>query len=115
MTPSLGVETTLRESLPQLQKRHITMSLVKDRVGLWDRLNRKIPSHYHDILMETFSLNNSVIDLGDSRKFKTSKELIDKINYIRGSKFYIGSKVSWKDIARIFGTYVLVLEPLPGE
>ena len=104
---------TIKDSAPQ--KKYITTSLIKSREGFIDSQSRDIYSEYVNILLKTFSLNSSVVDLGDSRGFKTSKELIDKINYIRGSKFYVGSQVSWKDIARIFGIYVLILEPLPSS
>ena len=90
-----------------IPKKYITVSLVKSRLKFKDDLKREIKSEYVDILLEAFSSNKNIIDLGDSRKFETSEKLIEKINYIRASKFYIGSLVSWKDIARLFGIYIL--------
>jgi len=38
-------------------------------------------------------------DLGDSRKFDSSEQLIEKLNYAQHSRMYIGSSCSWSKIA----------------
>ena len=71
---------------------------------------RTIQSEYVDFLLDNLCRDDNVKNLGDSRKFKTSQELIEKIEFIEQSKFYIGSKCSWKDIARIFEIPTLIIE-----
>lgn len=38
-------------------------------------------------------------DLGDSRKFDSSEQLIEKLDYAQHSRMYIGSSCSWSKIA----------------
>ena len=98
--------------LPKVKNpKYISTSIVKTRDGKYFR-HRDIPAEYVDELINILTLNNNVINLGDSRGFESAEELIDKIEIIRNSKFYIGSEVSWKDIAKIFGVYTIRI--LPG-
>ena len=50
--------------------------------------------------LQNFILNNSYhIDLGDTRNFKNSDELITKLKYIFSAKLYIGSTCTWSKMA----------------
>jgi len=101
---------------PNPDKKYVTISLIND-----ERKNQKnyqyltnegrsIRLEYVDFLLDNLCRDDNVKNLGDSRGFKTSRELIEKIEFIRQSKFYIGSKCSWKDMARIFGIPILIIE-----
>ena len=101
---------------PNPDKKYVTISLIND-----ERKNQKnyqyltnegrsIRLEYVDFLLDNLCRDDNVKNLGDSRGFKTSRELIEKIEFIRRSKFYIGSKCSWKDMARIFGIPTLIIE-----
>jgi len=101
---------------PNPDKKYVTISLIND-----ERKNQKyyqylttggrtILSEAVDFLLDNLCRDDNVKNLGDSRKFKTSQELIEKIKFIEQSKFYIGSKCSWKDMARIFGIPTLIIE-----
>lgn len=104
---------------PNPDKKYVTISLIND-----ERKNQKnyqyltnegrsIRLEYVDFLLDNLCRDDNVKNLGDSRGFKTSRELIEKIEFIRRSKFYIGSKCSWKDMARIFGIPILIIEMPP--
>ena len=101
---------------PNPDKKYVTISLIND-----ERKNQKnyqyltnegrsIRLEYVDFLLDNLCRDDNVKNLGDSRGFKTSRELIEKIEFIRRSKFYIGSKCSWKDMARIFEIPTLIIE-----
>ena len=101
---------------PHIDKKYITISLIDDKRNSKKYFQyvieegRTIQSEYVDFLLDNLCRDDNVKNLGDSRKFKTSQELIEKIEFIEQSKFYIGSKCSWKDIARIFEIPTLIIE-----
>ena len=100
---------------PHIDKKYITISLIDDKRNSKKYFQyvveqrRTIQSEYVDFLLDNLCRDDNVKNLGDSRGFKTSRELIEKIEFIRQSKFYIGSKCSWKDMARIFGIPILII------
>ena len=113
---SLSTESFWKIKSPNPDKKYVTISLIND-----ERKNQKyyqylttggrtILSEAVDFLLDNLCHDDNVKNLGDSRKFKTSQELIEKIELIRQSKFYIGSKCSWRDVAGIFEIPVLVIE-----
>jgi len=99
-----------------IDKKYVTISLINDKrknekhFQYLTKEGRTIQSEYVDFLLDNLCRDDNVKNLDDSRKFKTSQELIEKIEFIRQSKFYIGSKCSWRDVAGIFEIPVLVIE-----
>lgn len=47
-------------------------------------------------------ITSKVVDLGDSRNFKTAEQCIKKIQQIQACMCYVGSGTSWYDIVRIY-------------
>ena len=101
---------------PNPNKKYVTISFINNKRNSESDFQyvveegRTIQSEAVDFLLDNLCRDDNVKNLGDSRKFKTSQELIEKIEFIEQSKFYIGSKCSWKDIARIFGIPTLIIE-----
>jgi hypothetical protein len=101
---------------PNPNKKYVTISFINNKRNSKKYFQyvveegRTIQSEYVDFLLDNLCRDDNVKNLGDSRKFKTSQELIEKIEFIEQSKFYIGSKCSWKDIARIFEIPTLIIE-----
>ena len=101
---------------PNPNKKYVTMSFINNKRNSEKyfqyvvEAGRTIQSEAVDFLLDNLCRDDNVKNLGDSRKFKTSQELIEKIEFIEQSKFYIGSKCSWKDIARIFEIPTLIIE-----
>lgn len=101
---------------PNPNKKYVTISLINNKRNSESDFQyvveegRTIQSEYVDFLLDNLCRDDNVKNLGDSRKFKTSQELIEKIEFIEQSKFYIGSKCSWRDIATIFGIPTLIIE-----
>jgi hypothetical protein len=101
---------------PNPNKKYVTISFINNKRNSESDFQyvveegRTIQSEAVDFLLDNLCRDDNVKNLGDSRKFKTSQELIEKIEFIEQSKFYIGSKCSWKDIARIFEIPTLIIE-----
>lgn len=101
---------------PNPNKKYVTISFINNKRNSESGFQyvveegRTIQSEAVDFLLDNLCRDDNVKNLGDSRKFKTSQELIEKIKFIEQSKFYIGSKCSWRDIATIFEIPTLIIE-----
>ena len=101
---------------PNPNKKYVTISFINNKRNSESDFQyvveegRTIQSEAVDFLLDNLCRDDNVKNLGDSRKFKTSQELIEKIKFIEQSKFYIGSKCSWRDIATIFEIPTLIIE-----
>ena len=60
------------------------------------------PEHYK--IVKEILKNTNWIDLGDSRKISDGPDLLNKLELIRRSKFYIGTKCGWSQWAHAAGT-----------
>tara|TARA_B100001989_G_scaffold208218_1_gene157120 strand:- start:2235 stop:3050 length:816 start_codon:yes stop_codon:yes gene_type:complete len=69
---------------------------------------RGMEPEHHQIFREALK-NTNWVDLGDSRRLDDGPSLLDKLELIRRSNFYIGTACSWSQWARNVDTKVYII------
>lgn len=64
-------------------------------------------------VLESFKscLSENTIDLGDTRNFKSTQDIIDTITEVANSRIYFGCLTTWSKIAPLFDTPVVEILP----
>jgi len=63
--------------------------------------HKGVDQFFLDKMIEMF-INSGGIDLGNSRDFNTTDELVDKMKLLANASCYIGTKTSWINLSRFF-------------
>lgn len=83
----------------------------KHVISSWILASPSDKGYHQNKVLRAEVIMEDIIDLGDSRNFKSLQQIMYKIKLVQQAKCYIGSPTSWDVIARLYDKPVIRIWP----